>query len=88
MANPSGSHCLVTVGNIARLLRLPENGEKGRVDYSFTKSGEEERPIGGFNAVLVASGQGVVFGTIDDCALVWDTKKQSIVYGLQHTASK
>lgn len=42
----------------------------------------------GFSAIFATKGQAVLYGTVNGCALVWDRKKGTIVYGLKHPDGK
>ncbi|KAF8061660.1 WD40-repeat-containing domain protein [Lyophyllum atratum] len=81
---PSGAHVLVGVGPHARLVGVRQPDNKGSVEQIYSCKETEARPSGGFGAVFATEGQAVLFGSVDGCALVWDRKKGTIVYGLEH----
>jgi hypothetical protein len=35
-------------------------------------------------AIFSTEGKNVVFGTLEDCLLVWDAKNGAVVYGMEH----
>ena len=46
----------------------------------------EGRPAGpSFGALFAAGGKAVVHGTARGCALVWDTAKAQVVYGMNNS---
>ncbi|KAF9533587.1 WD40-repeat-containing domain protein [Crepidotus variabilis] len=80
----SSSHLLVTQeGGSAYLvaLRLTEN--KGVIEKTYT-SDKVKAEGTGCGAIFATYGQALVFGSTNGCALVWDRKKGSVVYGLKH----
>ncbi|KAK0185826.1 hypothetical protein F5146DRAFT_1068065 [Armillaria mellea] len=82
--NASGTCALVTQsGGVARLVDLQAD-RRGQVTAVYGNMETETRPSGDSGAVFVANGQGVLHGSSGGCVLVWDTKKGSLVYGLEH----
>lgn len=79
----SGTHALVAkAGGFACLVNL--HSKQGVVERVYSNKDTELRPSGGFGAAFAAVGQGVLFGSVEGCALVWDTKSGGLVYGLEH----
>lgn len=72
------------VGGHARLVGISQSDKKGTVKQSYFSPETEARPNSGFGACFATQGQAVLFGSVDGCVLVWDQKKGSIVYGLEH----
>lgn len=56
------------------------NEKKGTLEKKYCGSDNE----GTFEAIFATRGQAVVNGTCNGCALVWDRKKGTRVYGLKH----
>ncbi|KAK0474935.1 hypothetical protein IW261DRAFT_1497893 [Armillaria novae-zelandiae] len=82
--NASGTCALVTqTGGMARLVDLQAD-RRGQVTAVYGNAETETRPSGNPGAAFVANGQGVLHGSSGGCVLVWDTKKGSLVYGLEH----
>lgn len=82
--NASGTCALVTqTGGVARLVDLQAD-RRGQVTAVYGNTETETRPSGDSGAAFVANGQGVLHGSSGGCVLVWDTKKGSLVYGLEH----
>ncbi|KAK0458491.1 WD40-repeat-containing domain protein [Desarmillaria tabescens] len=78
-----GTCALVTqTGGVARLVDIQDR--RGQVMAVYGNTETETRPSGDFGAVLVANGQGVLHGSSGGCVLIWDMKKGSLVYGLEH----
>ena len=65
---------------------LRQAESKGNVEsvYTLTKESDGWSGRNEYGASLATQGQAIVFGTVDSCALVWDRKKGTIVYGLEH----
>ncbi|KAL0576210.1 hypothetical protein V5O48_005777 [Marasmius crinis-equi] len=70
---------LVTVGTASCYVNLQEE-RKGNIERFYTN----ETVASGFGGTFAAQGQGVVFGSSEGCAVVWDTKSGVPVYGLDH----
>ncbi|KAK0225196.1 hypothetical protein EDD85DRAFT_777722, partial [Armillaria nabsnona] len=82
--NAGGTCALVTqTGGVARLVDLQAD-RRGQVTAVYGNAETETRPSGDSGAVFVANGQGVLHGSSGGCVLVWDMKKGSLVYGLEH----
>ncbi|KAJ4463345.1 hypothetical protein C8J55DRAFT_532102 [Lentinula edodes] len=83
--NPSKTNALITCHGVSRLIGLQAE-QRGRLEQSYTNKDTESNPhqLRSFGACFIARGQGVLFGDIKGCALIWDTKKGSLVYGLDH----
>lgn len=82
--NAGGTCALVTqTGGVARLVDLQAD-RRGQVTAVYANTETETRPSGDSGAAFVANGQGVLHGSSGGCVLVWDTKKGSLVYGLEH----
>ncbi|KAF9555573.1 hypothetical protein CPC08DRAFT_711928 [Agrocybe pediades] len=84
--HPSGTYLLVGVEDGLHLLTLKSNENTGKIEQSY-KSEKALAQMGkrkGFPAVFATRGQAILYGMINDCALVWDRRKGSIVYGLKH----
>ncbi|KAF9068344.1 hypothetical protein BDP27DRAFT_1327490 [Rhodocollybia butyracea] len=83
--NPDKTHVLIACHGICRLIGLHED-QRGKLEQSYSNKEIESLPHGQRNlgAVFTARGQGVLFGDINGCALIWDTQKGSLVYGLDH----
>lgn len=80
--DPTGRWALMgLVGDTARMLSLTNAKEEHR---RYSNWDIENRSDTGFGAIFAAQGQGILFGSIDGCALVWDTKTGNLVYGLDH----
>ncbi|KAJ3829754.1 hypothetical protein F5878DRAFT_527049, partial [Lentinula raphanica] len=85
--------CLISLTNerssachgASRLICLQAE-KRGRLEQSYMNKDTESSPQRqhNFGACFTARGQGVLFGDIKGCALIWDTKKGSLVYGLDH----
>lgn len=83
--NASGSHAVVAfVGGFSRLVNLTSPDKKGKAEREFSNRDTEARPGGGFGAVYAARGQGVLYGSVEGCVLVWDVKSGQLIYGLEH----
>jgi len=83
----SGNNALVSGENFGCLVRLraADSGGPKAGDIARTFALPAHNKITGNAAALfVAQGQGVVFGCVDGCLLVWDTRKGTLVYGLEH----
>ncbi|KAJ3931387.1 MAG: hypothetical protein NXY57DRAFT_1048988 [Lentinula lateritia] len=83
--NPSKTNALITCHGVSRLIGLQAE-QRGKLEQSYTNKDTESNPhqLRSFGACFIARGQGVLFGDIKGCALIWDTKKGSLVYGLDH----
>ncbi|KAG7453000.1 WD40 repeat-like protein [Guyanagaster necrorhizus] len=82
--NAGGTCALVAqTGGVARLVDIQAD-RRGQVTAVYSNTETETRPSGDFGAVFVANGQGVLHGSSGGCVLIWDTKKGSLVYGLEH----
>ncbi|PBK87540.1 WD40 repeat-like protein [Armillaria gallica] len=82
--NAGGTCALVTqTGGVARLVDLQAD-RRGQVTAVYGNAETETRPSGESGAAFVANGQGVLHGSSGGCVLVWDMKKGSLVYGLEH----
>ncbi|KAF9484904.1 WD40 repeat-like protein [Pholiota conissans] len=84
--HPTGTYLLVAQeGGFAHLVTMRPNENKGVIERTYTSEKIQSMAQKGFtSAVFATKGQAVVYGTINGCALVWDRKKGSIVYGLKH----
>jgi len=76
-------------GGTAYLIPLRPNENKGTIEKTYTSDKVTAHAaatpgLKGFPATFATKGQAVVFGMTNGCALVWDRKKGSIVYGLKH----
>lgn len=65
----------------ARLVALRTNEDKVEQTYTSLKF---QRKRQDFPSVFATKGQAVLHGTLNGCALVWDKRKGTIVYGLKH----
>ncbi|KAG7086462.1 hypothetical protein E1B28_002414 [Marasmius oreades] len=79
-ADAAKSSALVTLRTTSLLVNLQQEG-RGRLDRAYSKVGLE---IDGFGARFAAQGQGVLFGSNQGCAFIWDTKSGNLIYGLDH----
>lgn len=70
-------------GGKARLITLRTNENKGGVEQTYT-SPKFQGKRQDFPSVFATKGQAVLHGTLNGCALVWDKRKGTIVYGLKH----
>lgn len=78
--DPTGKWILTgLVGDTARMLSLTSDQVQRYSNWDV-----ENRIDNGFGAMFVAHGQGVLFGCVQGCALVWDTKNGNLIYGLEH----
>ncbi|KAF5379907.1 hypothetical protein D9757_007225 [Collybiopsis confluens] len=80
--NTARTHALITCPGVCRLVGLRDD-RKGKLEQSFSNK-ETESQQRSFGALFTAQGQGVLFGDIKGCTLIWDTKKGAPVYGLDH----
>ncbi|KAF8638838.1 hypothetical protein AX17_001896 [Amanita inopinata Kibby_2008] len=87
--SPNGSHVLVgQVGGRARLVSARHSSNRGAVEVSYSL----QEQLGQLNkfllsrpgAVFTAGGEAVLFGSMEGCVLVWDRKRATILYGLEH----
>ncbi|KAF8162830.1 hypothetical protein B0H34DRAFT_693093 [Crassisporium funariophilum] len=84
--NPSGSHLLVGEdGGKAQLVTLRTKENKGSVEQKYTSEKLQFQKQKDFHAVFATKGQAILHGSVNGCALVWDRKKGTIVYGLKHS---
>ena len=82
--NPGGSHLLVgDEGGKARLVTLRTSENKGGIEQTYS-SPKFQGKRQDFPSVFATKGQAVLHGTLNGCALVWDKRKGTIVYGLKH----
>ncbi|KIK54493.1 hypothetical protein GYMLUDRAFT_206476 [Collybiopsis luxurians FD-317 M1] len=81
--NPARTHVLISCPGVCRLVGLRDD-RKGKLEQSFSNKETEAQPQRIFGALFTARGQGVLFGDVKGCALIWDTKKGTLVYGLDH----
>lgn len=58
--------------------------QRGKLITTYSSEDTKSRPAGGFGTKFVAYAQGVLFGSVNGCVLVWDTVKSAVVYGLAH----
>lgn len=70
-------------GGKARLVTLRTSENKGAVEQTYT-SPKFQGKRQDFPSVFATKGQAVLHGTLNGCALVWDKRKGTIVYGLKH----
>lgn len=83
--HPTGTYLLVgQEGGKAHLVTMRPNQNKGNIERTYTSEKIQAMSQKGFPAVFATKGQAVLYGTMNGCALVWDRKKGSIVYGLKH----
>ncbi|KAJ3907199.1 hypothetical protein F5879DRAFT_796217 [Lentinula edodes] len=76
---------MIACHGVSRLIGLQAE-QRGKLEQSYTNKDTESNPhqLRSFGACFIARGQGVLFGDIKGCALIWDTRKGSLVYGLDH----
>uniref|UniRef100_A0A0W0FMV8 Uncharacterized protein n=1 Tax=Moniliophthora roreri TaxID=221103 RepID=A0A0W0FMV8_MONRR len=80
--NLAKTRALISQGSVARLITVDaDNG--GNVERLYSKEGLALSPSS-FGAVFAAEGKGILFGSSEGCALVWDTNSGTLVYGLDH----
>ncbi|TFK69660.1 hypothetical protein BDN72DRAFT_840149 [Pluteus cervinus] len=82
--NATGTHALVAQKDEARLVNVKKLDHKTSVELTYSLKERETRLSLDFGAIFATKGQAVLYGTIDGCILVWDKKKATIVYGLEH----
>ncbi|KAJ3738814.1 hypothetical protein DFH05DRAFT_738011 [Lentinula detonsa] len=82
--NSAKTHALIACHGVSRLIGLQAE-KRGKLEQSYANKDTESSPhqLHTF-ACFTARGQGVLFGDIKGCALIWDTKKGTLVYGLDH----
>lgn len=81
---PTGSHIIIGHSTgAARLVAIRQADNKGSIEQSYS-SADTERNVAGFGAIFATKGQAILFGSVDGCVLVWDRKKGTVVYGLEH----
>ncbi|KAF8164009.1 WD40-repeat-containing domain protein, partial [Pholiota molesta] len=83
--HPTGTYLLVAQeGGKAHLVTMRPNENKGNIERTYTSEKIQSMSQKAFPAVFATKGQAVLYGTVNGCALVWDRKKGTIVYGLKH----
>ncbi|KIY66633.1 hypothetical protein CYLTODRAFT_354693 [Cylindrobasidium torrendii FP15055 ss-10] len=78
-----GRALVARYGGMCELVNL-RHPRRGMSVMTFGNEDTIVRPAGGFGCKFLAGGQGALFGNVSGCALVWDTVKGSLVYGLSH----
>lgn len=83
--HPTGTYLLVAQeGGRAHLVTLRPSENKGVIERTYTSEKIQKLTQKGFAAVFATKGQAVLYGIVNGCVLVWDRKKEIIVYGLKH----
>ncbi|KAF9265850.1 hypothetical protein L218DRAFT_997230 [Marasmius fiardii PR-910] len=78
--NNTKTNALVTSEVASFLINLqPE--QRGQVERVYSG---EQRIDTGAHAKFATQGQGILFGSQQGCALIWDTKSGNLLYGLDH----
>lgn len=79
---------VIACQGVSRLISLNDymGAKKGQVERSYSNMELDSQPISSriFGGCFTARGQGVLFGDVKGCALIWDTRRGSLVYGLDH----
>lgn len=86
--HPNGSQALIGLSTgeaqIVSIAQL-DGGGAAVTEKTYSNTSTTSLPPGaGYGAAFAANGQAVIFGSVDGCALVWDTKKSAVVYALEH----
>jgi len=82
--NATGNYTLIQAGSCAHLVGIRQADNKGNVEQVYYNKDTEARTNTAFGAVFASRGQAILFGSLEGCVLVWDQKKGSVVYGLEH----
>ena len=81
--NTKGTHAIVSQhGGICKLVNIFDY--YGRIEAEYSNESTKAQPSSEFGPRFVASGQGVLYGSVEGCVLVWDTVQGGLVYGLAH----
>ena len=80
--HPSGTHLLIGQKGGTAYLISNKQGMKGVLEKKYCVKNDDGPE--GYTAIFATMGQAVVNGSSNGCALVWDRKKGTMVYGLKH----
>lgn len=87
--SPLGTHVLVGEGGgLAALVSLRVSENKGDVEQVYSCKESQLKARHDYGAVFATKAQAILMGSIEGCVPVWDKKKGSIVYGLEHEPGK
>ncbi|TFK25814.1 hypothetical protein FA15DRAFT_668142 [Coprinopsis marcescibilis] len=83
--SPQGTHVLVgQSGSSAVLVGIRTTENKGHAEQMYSCKDPDVWTGAEFGTVFATMGQAILLGVVESSVLVWDRKKGTIVYGLQH----
>ena len=75
----TGQYALIQAGLRSHLFGMRQDRKVVELVYNLEADANTA-----FGAVFASRGHAVLFGSVEGCVLVWDQKKGSVVYGLDH----